>query len=44
MMNYKTEIIGMLENIDRHDVLEYLYKIAKDIYDECYPSEKGGAC
>lgn len=40
---YANEIKEMVDKIDRTDVLLYIYKIAKDIFDECYPNQKGGA-
>lgn len=40
---YADEIRGMIDKIDRTDVLIYIYKLAKDIFDECYPNQKGGA-
>nr|DAW80309.1 MAG TPA: hypothetical protein [Caudoviricetes sp.] len=39
---YTDEINGMLDKIDRTDVLIYIYKLTKDIFDECYPNQKGG--
>lgn len=39
----RERISALLEQIDRLDVLGYIWKISKDIVDECYPAEKGGA-
>lgn len=39
---YADEIKEMVNKIDRTDVLIYIYKLTKDVFDECYPNQKGG--
>lgn len=41
---YADEIKEMVNTIDSTDVLIYIYKLTKDIFDEYYPNQKGGAC